>query len=345
MQIGDVIRKHRKEQNMTQEEMANRLGVTGPAVNKWEKGNACPDIVMLAPIARLLNITLEELLSFQEHLSEEKIKNYVQELDMRMKSQSYEEAFRWAKHIMEQYPNCKALIWQMTVILDSQRLFKDVANEDKYDAHLLRYYEQVLESEDETLRNSAADSLFGYYVRKENYEIAERYLIYFSEQNPERKRKQAFIYSKTGRLDEAYKAYEELLFSGYQMISMVFNSICALAIESNNLQKAHKYVTKQQELAKLFEMGKYYEVSCGLELAVLEKDADAVIDIVQTMLASVGEIGSFSESELYEHMTFKKMEKDTMMVMKQSLLHSFQNEEDFGFLKDDERWQEVLQRN
>ena len=38
MQIGEKIRKYRKEKNMTQEEMANRLGDTAPAVNKWENG-------------------------------------------------------------------------------------------------------------------------------------------------------------------------------------------------------------------------------------------------------------------------------------------------------------------
>ena len=36
MDIGVVIKKYRKEAGMTQEEMANRLGVTTPAVNKWE---------------------------------------------------------------------------------------------------------------------------------------------------------------------------------------------------------------------------------------------------------------------------------------------------------------------
>ena len=345
MQIGDVIRKYRKACNMTQEEMAYRLGVTTPAVNKWEKGNTYPDITMLAPIARLLNITLDELLSFQENITEEELKNYVQELERRLKSESYEGAFQWAKKLIERYPNCKMLIWQLAVILDAQRMFKDVEEAERYDVYILHCFERVLESEEETLRNCAADSLFGYYVRKEDYETAEKYLVYFSEQNQERKRKQAFIYSKTDRLDEAYKTYEELLFSGYQMISMVFNSICALAMESDDLTKAHKYVTKQQELAKLFEMGKYYEASCGLELAVLEKDADAVIDIVQTMLDSVEQIGDFSESELYEHMAFKKMEKGTISEMKKGLMNSFRDEEGFGFLKDDERWQELLQRN
>ena len=38
MNIGSVIKKYRKELGYTQEEMANRLGVTTPAVNKWENG-------------------------------------------------------------------------------------------------------------------------------------------------------------------------------------------------------------------------------------------------------------------------------------------------------------------
>ena len=65
MQIGEVIRKHRKLKSMTQEEMAKRLGVTAPAVNKWENSNSFPDITLLVPIARLLDITVDTLLSFQ----------------------------------------------------------------------------------------------------------------------------------------------------------------------------------------------------------------------------------------------------------------------------------------
>ena len=38
MKTGEVIRRYRKQKNLTQEEMAARLGVTAPAVNKWENG-------------------------------------------------------------------------------------------------------------------------------------------------------------------------------------------------------------------------------------------------------------------------------------------------------------------
>ena len=40
MQIAEVIRTYRKKLNLTQEEMANRLGVSAPAVNKWENGGS-----------------------------------------------------------------------------------------------------------------------------------------------------------------------------------------------------------------------------------------------------------------------------------------------------------------
>ena len=72
MLIGEVIRKYRKEAGITQEEMAKRLGVTTPAVNKWENNNTMPDVTLLAPIARLLNITTDTLLSFREDLFCEK---------------------------------------------------------------------------------------------------------------------------------------------------------------------------------------------------------------------------------------------------------------------------------
>ena len=343
MQIGEVIRKYRKENNLTQEEMAKRLGVTTPAVNKWENGNSYPDIMLLAPIARLLHISLDELLSYHEDLSEVEIRSIVQEAEKRLKMESFEEVFLWVKEMIQRYPNCKLLIWQLVTILDAQRVFHNVSDIEKYDTYILNCYERVLESEDENIRTCAADSLFGYYVRKEQYERAQDFLSYYSIQNPERKRKQAMLYSKMGSVQEAYKAYEEILFSSYQVLSMVMNSMYSLAMQDGNLHKAHKMVEKQQELARLFEMGTYYEVSCQLELALKEKDIDAIIEIVQKMLASVEEIGSFSYAELYEHMTFKKTDETFSKSVKENLIKYFREDEACEFLKDDVRWKKMLE--
>lgn len=344
MQIGEIIRNYRKRLNMTQEEMANCLGVTAPAVNKWENSNSLPDIMLLAPIARLLNISLDTLLSFEEELTDEEINHIIHEMDSKLKNEPYEEVFQWAKGTIEQYPNCEPLILQLAMILDASRLAKDIPDSEKYEGYIKDWYLRALGSEDEDIRYRAADSLFGFYLRKGQYENAEEYLKYLSNQDPERKRKQAFIYSKTNRVYEAYRAYEELLFSGYQMMSMVFQSIYVMAMQENDRDKAHMLVEKQRELAKVFEMGKYHEASCGLELATAEKDVEATLKTVESMLANVDKICDFTKSHLYEHMEFKEPEETFVKELYKNLLINFKDEETFSYMKENKRWQEFIER-
>jgi transcriptional regulator with XRE-family HTH domain len=344
MQIGEVIRKYRKERNLTQEEMANRLGVTAPAVNKWENANSLPDILLLAPIARLLGISLDTLLSFREELTTEEIQRLVYEADDKLKSETYEEAFQWAKTILEQYPNCTELILQLAVVFDARRTVAEdeIPDPEQYDDYIKNCYVRALVSENESIRCQAADSLFGFYVRKEQYEKAEECLSYFSIQNPERKRKQADIYSKTGRIKEAYKTLEELLFSDYGMVSMVFHNLYMLAMQENDLEKAHMLVEKQRKLAGIFDMGAYNEASCKLELATVEKDEDTIIETMEEMLASIGEITDFRKSPLYEHMEFKETREEFLTELRENLLACFRDEETYGFLKENKRWQELV---
>ena len=344
MSLGKVIRKYRKNRNLTQEEMEGRLGVTASAVNKWENENSYPDITLLAPIARLLNISLDTLLSFREDLTTEEINEIVCEADSKLKEESYDEAFLWAKKKLEQYPNCEELILNIAIIFDAQRIVQEVSNKAEYDDYLCSLYVRVLDSDDETIRIRAADSLVGFYRRKKQYDKAEKYLEYFSIQNPERKRKQAQIYAETGRVKEAYKAYEELLFSDYQRVSMELHGMYMLALQDNDRKRAHRLVDKQKELARCFEMGKYYEISSGLELATLEKDTDSVVTIMEEMLSCVEQIGDFRKSQFYEHMEFKEIREDYMAEVKENLLKCFCDEESFGFLKNDERWQRLVKQ-
>ncbi|MGN0405568.1 MAG: helix-turn-helix domain-containing protein [Bariatricus sp.] len=333
MQIGEVIRKYRKSADMTQEEMANRLGVTAPAVNKWENGNSYPDITLLAPIARLFGISTDELLSYHEELSSEEIQELVQIADAKFQEAKYEDVFRWIKKELELYPNCEQLIWQMSVTLDANRLLKGLPDSGDYDDYICSCYMRVLESKDETLRYHAADSLFGFYMRKEEYETAGKFLQYFSIQNPERKRKQAEIYQKTGRIQEAYKTYEELLFAEYQVVNGVLLGMYMIALQEKDMAKAHLLVDKQSELAGLFDMGTYYETSCRLELATLEQDAKSTAEIMKRMLDSVDHIFSFRNSPLYEHMNFKETQPEFTEKLKNDLISLFQDKETFSFLE------------
>lgn len=346
MQIGEIIRKYRKEKNMTQEEMANRLGVTAPAVNKWERGASMPDILLLAPIARLLDITVDTLLSFREELTEEEINRLIEEENTRMQTQSYAEAFCWVKQQLEQYPNCDRLIYRMALILDSWRMLRsgkdEEGAEEKYDRFICDCYERSLAGSDEEIRNMAADSLYGFYMRKEQYDRAEEYLTFFSKENPERKRKQAALYSRTGRTEEAYRSYEELIFSHYQMMSIALHGIYSLAQQEQDYEKAHKIVQKQKELAGLCEMGTYHTIAYELELATAEKDREKTITLLQELLSCIGTICDFQKSFLYEHMDFNDPGDSFIAETERHLRETLREDEEYAFLRDDPRWESLF---
>ena len=70
--IGKFIALNRKNKGLTQEQLAEKLGVTNKTISRWETGKYMPDLSLLKPLSEELGITLNELLS-GEKIKEEKI--------------------------------------------------------------------------------------------------------------------------------------------------------------------------------------------------------------------------------------------------------------------------------
>ena len=66
MELGDRILELRKRAGLSQEELADRLGVSRQAVGKWENGAATPDISNVVELSRVFGVTLSELLGIEE---------------------------------------------------------------------------------------------------------------------------------------------------------------------------------------------------------------------------------------------------------------------------------------
>ena len=343
MLVGDVIRKYRKQAGITQEEMARRLGVTTPAVNKWENNNTQPDISLLAPIARLLGITTDTLLSFKDSLSTEEIAAFVKKLDQDLETREYAEVFAEVRKTLEEYPNCDQLIWLAAAILQSRRNTDHIPDKEKYDDMIFGWLERCLQSADGNIRKEAAGSLFYAYLKKEEYEKAQSYLSYLAVDSPERKRKEAVIYSKIGKKEEAYRAYEELLFTNYQFISLVLNDLRTLYMEDEDHAMAWKLVDVQNQAAKVFEMGRYNEVSTGLDVASWEKNVTKTAEIMEEILAAVDHIGDFSQSRLYQHMMFKEMDPGFADRLRKSLVEGMRDES-YSYMWGNKFWGKVLEK-
>lgn len=90
--IGRFIAELRKEKDMTQIDLANKLGITDRAISKWENGRGMPDLSLLTPLCEILDVSINELLSgarldkkdYQEKL-EENIINTIDYTDKKIK--------------------------------------------------------------------------------------------------------------------------------------------------------------------------------------------------------------------------------------------------------------------
>ena len=71
VKIGQFIKAIRKDKNLTQREVAEKLNISEKTVSKWETGNGLPEVGLMLPLCELLEISVNELLS-GERLDEKK---------------------------------------------------------------------------------------------------------------------------------------------------------------------------------------------------------------------------------------------------------------------------------
>lgn len=80
--FGEFVCRKRKEKNMTQKDIAEKLYVSIQAVSKWERGQSLPDISLLMPLAKLLDVKIVNLLEARDEKSEDiqKIENLLEKI-------------------------------------------------------------------------------------------------------------------------------------------------------------------------------------------------------------------------------------------------------------------------
>ena len=64
--IGSFIQQRRKAMNLTQKQLADKIGVTDKAISKWERGEGCPDVSILEILSNELGCSILELLKGQK---------------------------------------------------------------------------------------------------------------------------------------------------------------------------------------------------------------------------------------------------------------------------------------
>ena len=132
--MGQIIRRLRKERNLTQEELAEQLGVTFQAVSKWENDTGMPDISQVVPISHVFGVSTDVLFgTFGTNDTEEvwKIVNNAQALLSRpLTFESLFQKYLAVKEGLKLYPNNTILLMHC---LETGIALSYPENEELYD--------------------------------------------------------------------------------------------------------------------------------------------------------------------------------------------------------------------
>lgn len=131
--FGENLKRLRKEKDLTQETLAEFLGVSFQTVSKWERGETYPDITMLPIISRFFNVSVDNLLGVNKSLEEQKINEYLELYDnMRLKDLTL--TFNKFQKAVKEFPDdFRILIRYMELLYDvkgfGQGEYKDISKE------------------------------------------------------------------------------------------------------------------------------------------------------------------------------------------------------------------------
>lgn len=149
--IGTNIRNLRRQRDMTQEQLAEYLGVTSRAVSQWECGRTAPDIAQLPVLANIFEVSADVLLGIDSGAKEKVIQAVIDEaLDLNSRGHSAE-ASALLRPRLKEYPNSCELMNALTQCLFKERLTLEDKAREEMNAEIIRLGERILEicTEDE----------------------------------------------------------------------------------------------------------------------------------------------------------------------------------------------------
>ena len=117
IQIGKIISVNRKERGITQEELANHLGVSKPAVSKWESGQSYPDILLLPELASYFNITVDQLIGYEPQMAAGDIRKLYHRLADAFAREAFDQVYQECEDYIKKYFSCWLLQYHMGLLL------------------------------------------------------------------------------------------------------------------------------------------------------------------------------------------------------------------------------------
>ena len=241
MDIAKVIRENRKKKNLTQEQLAELVGVSTSAVSKWESSASLPDLLLIAPIARALSITADELLGFQDELSDEEVTALEQECAEIFRRNGYDAGREKCEALLLEYPNMMYLRFRVAALYQRFLLTIPEHTDARIKQEFDRIYElmqQVYDSGEPRLHAAAAQALASHELMCGALDRAEALLSELPQPEAAPDELYPLLYLKKGERERAVLLLEQLVLRAGMQTIRALHLLSSTAMQDGDSKRA-----------------------------------------------------------------------------------------------------------
>ena len=341
MKINQIIREKRKELSLTQEQIAEFLGVSTPAVNKWEKGSTYPDITLLPALARLLKMDLNTLLSFNEDLTDIEIENFVNELDKVVQEQDYQTAFQMAIDKIHEYPTCERLIYSTVLYLEGALTLYNVSATEQYQEIYETFYKRLATSEIPEIRDTATSMLISYARNKGDFSKAEELINSLPFSTIDKEEQLAILYQRQEQYQDAEKIWEHRAIKGVTDIQTALINMLEIALHEKRENDADFFADLYEAVTRQFCFPEWMCYNAHLQLALVKKDKGSSMAILQKMLPAMKKEWDTRNCPLYRKTDDSGSTWLSGKLVK-TITDELVNNEEYKFLRDGSEFETLI---
>lgn len=203
MNIGNKIKELRKQRGITQEQLANSIGVSFQAVSKWENNIALPDITLAPALASFFGISMDVLFDFNLKEMEEKAFAIAKE-SWKYRASDWKEARNIIDEGLKEYPDNELLLLNRLYVMNYEETPDDV----------IEIALKIIDTaKDEATKLDACKFLAYAYKAKDDLESARKAIDLIPNIRFSNQRLKASILEGKEKWDAAGQEYSEALYS------------------------------------------------------------------------------------------------------------------------------------
>lgn len=347
LNMSDTIKARRRALGMTQEGLAQLLGVSGPAVSKWEQGASYPDVTLLPALARALRIDLNTLMSFTRMPDKREVTRMLTQVNDTAKAQGLPAGIRLAKEMLAEYPDCGPLLFGLAATIDGRMMMAGMTGEERaaYSAQVGEWYTRAADSEDEESRLAASHLLASYALSRGDTGAAEEMLsrLPVEREGPAASRwpLDLRLMLAKGEQRKALAFLQNRLCMRAADMQQMLLQLVQMAADAGDMKRAQALADTTQAFVQLLHMHPYTGYAAQLLPALAKRDAATALAQIRAMLLALEGPWTPGDSPLYDQSGIKKS-GHVGRDMLAGVIRELEESEEYAFLREDEGFKALM---